>query len=71
MEHNSIRLDINMPAKRTSGARHLLADIKKKTLRNRILSALFGEQHEVVIILPSRNVDCVTFTRTGEEGEQR
>ena len=71
MEHNSVHLDVKMPPAQTCGPRHLLADIKKKTLRNRILSALFGEGHEVVIILPSRNVDSVTFTRTGEDGEQR
>lgn len=68
MEHNSIQLDVNMPSTRTSGTRRLLADIKKKTLRSRILSALFGEQHEIVIIMPSRSVDTVTFTRAGEEG---
>ena len=36
MNHNSIRLDVNMPSTRTSGTRRLLAEIKKKTLRSRI-----------------------------------
>ena len=70
MEHKSIRLGVNMPSPRTNGTRRLLADIKKMTLRNRILTVLFGEQHEIVIIMPSRNVDTVTFTRADEEGEK-
>ena len=68
MERNSIQLDVNMPSTRTSGKRRLLADIKKKTLRSRILSALFGEQHEIVIIMPSRNVNNLTFTRADDSG---
>lgn len=60
---DSIRLDVHMPSPRTGGARRLLADIKKRSIRSRLLTRLFGEQHEIVIILPSRNVDNVTFTR--------
>lgn len=71
MERNSIQLDVNMPSTRTGGMRRLLADIKKKTLRSRILSALFGEQHEIVIIMPSRNVDTVTFSRAAEDDSER
>lgn len=67
MNQDGIRMDVNMPSTRTSGTRRLLADIKKRTLRSRILSALFGEQHEVVIIMPSRNVTNVTFTRAADE----
>jgi len=71
MEHKGIQLDVNMPSTKTSGSHRLLADIRKKTLRSRILTALFGEQHEVVIIMPSRNVDTVTFTRADEEGGEK
>ncbi|MDL2317949.1 hypothetical protein LJC74_02480 [Eubacteriales bacterium OttesenSCG-928-A19] len=67
MNQDGIRMDVNMPSTRTNGTRRLLADIKKRTLRSRILSALFGEQHEVVIIMPSRNVTNVTFTRSADE----
>ena len=67
MNQDGIRMDVNMPSARTSGTRRLLADIKKRTLRSRILSALFGEQHEVVIIMPSRNVTNVTFTRAMDD----
>ena len=67
MDKNSFQLNVNMPSTRTSGTRRLLAEIKKKTLRNRILSALFGDQQEIVIIMPSRNVDNVTFTRVGDD----
>ena len=63
MNRNSVHLDVNMPSTRTSGTHRLLAEIKKKTLRNRILTALFGDQHEIVIIMPSRNVSAVTFIR--------
>ena len=63
---DSIRLNVNMPSTRTDGTRHLLADIKKRSIHSRLLTTLFGEQHEVVIILPSRNVDNVTFTRAQE-----
>jgi hypothetical protein len=59
---DSIRLNVNMPSPRTGGTCRLLADIKKRSIRSRLLTTLFGEQHEVVIILPSRNVDNVTFT---------
>ena len=67
MNHDGIQLNVNMPSQRANGTRRLLADIKKKTLRSRILSALLGEQHEVVIIMPSRNVTNVTFTRAVDE----
>ena len=63
---DSIRLNVSMPSTRTGGTRRLLADIKKRSVRSRLLTMLFGEQHEVVIILPSRNVDNVTFTRVQE-----
>lgn len=69
MDHttqDSIRLNVNMPSTRTGGTRRLLADIKKRSIRSRLLTMLFGEQHEIVIILPSRNVDNVTFTRAQE-----
>lgn len=65
----SIRLDVHMPSPRTGSTRHLLADIKERSIRSRLLTTLFGEQHEVVIILPSRNVDNVTFTRAQEPEE--
>ena len=70
MEHNqgdSFTLNVNMPSARTSGMTRLLAEVKKKTLRSRVLSALLGEQNEVVIIMPSRNVQNVTFTRAAEQ----
>lgn len=69
MEHtqgSAFTLNVNMPSPRVSGMNKLLAEVKKKTLRSRILSALFGEQNEVVIIMPSRNVSNVTFTRSAE-----
>ena len=70
MEHtqgDSFTLNVNMPSARTSGMTRLLAEVKKKTLRSRVLSALLGEQNEVVIIMPSRNVRNVTFTRAAEQ----
>ena len=67
MNRNSVHLDVNMPSTRASGTHRLLAEIKKKTLRSRILTALFGDQHEIVIIMPSRNVETVTFTRAGDD----
>lgn len=63
---DSIRMDINMPSPQASGNRKV-ADIKKKTLRSRLLSVLFGDKHEVVIIMPSQNVSNVTFTREREK----
>lgn len=68
MDRNTFRIDVNMPSTRTSGTRRLLAEVKKKTLRSRILSALFGDQHEIVIIMPSRNVNNLTFTRADDSG---
>ena len=65
--NRGIQLNVNMPSVRTGGMHRLLADIKKKSIRSRFLTLLFGEQHEVVIILPSRNVDNVTFTRAEEQ----
>ncbi len=65
---DSIQMDINMPSPHASGTHRLLADIKKKTLRSRLLSVLFGDQHEIVIIMPSRNVSNVTFTRQRDMG---
>lgn len=69
-EPNSIRMDINMPSLRASGAQRLVAEIKKKTLRDRLLSALFGPQHEILIIMPSRDVRNVVFTRQRDEKEE-
>ena len=60
-------LNVSMPSNRVSGMARLLAEVKKKTIRSRILSALFGEQNEFVIILPSRNVRNVTFTRAEDQ----
>lgn len=69
MNQNSFKLDVNMPSVRTSGTRRLLAEVKKKTIRSRILSALFGDQQEIVIIMPSRNVNNVTFTRADDPAD--
>lgn len=63
---STFTLDVNMPSTRASGINRLLAEVKKKSLRSRILTALFGEQHDVVIIMPSRDVKNVTFIRDGE-----
>lgn len=60
-----ICMDIHMSANSLSG--HKVADIKKKTLRSRLLTALFGDKHEIVIIMPSQHVNNVTFTRQREK----
>lgn len=64
---NRFTLHVNMPSPRVSGMNRLLAEVKKKTLRSRVLTALFGAQNEVLIILPSRDVNNVTFTREANE----
>ena len=69
-EPNSIRMDINMPSIRASGTQRLVAEIKKKTLRDRLMTALFGARHEILIILPSRDVRNVVFTRQRDEEEE-
>jgi hypothetical protein len=66
---HGIQLNVSMPSVRNGSTSRLLADIKKRSIRSRLLTALFGDLHEVVIILPSRNVDNVTFSRSAESGE--
>ncbi len=65
MNHNpaTFTLDVNMPPVSSDPFNGTLADIKKKTFRSRLLSALFGDRHEILIIMPSGTVRNVTFTR--------
>ena len=64
---NRFTLHVNMPSSRVSGMNRLLAEVKKKTFRSRLFTALFGGQNEVLIIMPSREVNNVTFTRETDE----
>lgn len=70
-QSNRFTLHVNMPSARTSGMNRLLAEVKKKTIRSRLLTALLGGQNEVLIIMPSREVNNVTFTREATEPEPK
>lgn len=39
-----------------------IANIHHKSIRNRILDAIFGRQNRVLIIVPESCVDHITFT---------
>lgn len=39
-----------------------IANIHRKTIRSRILDAIFGKQNRVLIIVPDGCVDRITFT---------
>ena len=44
-----------------------IANIRHKSIRNRILDAIFGKQNRVLIIVPDGCVDRITFTEDSGE----
>lgn len=46
-----------------------IANIHRKSIRSRILDAVFGKQNRVLIIVPDGCVDRITFTENSEEND--
>ncbi len=46
-----------------------IANIHRKSIRNRILDAILGKQNRVLIIVPDGCVDTITFTEEDSNKE--
>ena len=63
MKHN-LRISIR---KAPSGSG--IAYCRKVSLRERVLSVLFGEKRQVTVIVPGDSVECVSIQELPEGGE--
>lgn len=63
MKHN---LSISVSKKPKEGG---IVSCRQRTIRERLLSYLFGEKRRVMVIVPGDTVECVSITELPDGGD--